>query len=390
MNTGKTVFAQLMMFIPEYEFQKCVKHYKGDYRVRTFPCREHFLVMSFAQLTGRESLRDIENCLTAFSNKLYHSGINKPISKSTLADANENRNWRIYADLAQVLIKTARPLYFDDKEFRLDMDNMVYAFDSTTIDLCLSLYPWAKFHHQKGAVKMHTLLDLRGSIPIFIDITDGAVHDINSLDTMPVEPGSYYIMDKGYVDFHRLYTLIHQCRAFYVSRAKENIKCKAISSFDVDNTTGVISDQLVRLTGYKSSRSYPEVLRLIVYEDYATNVVYTFMTNDFDLPALTIAELYRERWKIELFFKWIKQHLHIKSFYGTSQNAVYCQIWIAVCTYLLIAIAKKKLNLAISLYTFAQTLGLTLFEKTPVKELFENDYNINNMSDENQLSLWNS
>jgi Transposase DDE domain/Domain of unknown function (DUF4372) len=390
MYTGKTVFAQLMMFISEYEFQKCVKHYKGDYRVRTFPCREHFLVMSFAQLTGRESLRDIENCLTAFSNKLYHSGIKEPISKSTLADANEKRNWHIYADFAQVLIKKARPLYFDDKEFRLDMDNMVYAFDSTTIDLCLSLYPWAKFHHQKGAVKMHTLLDLRGSIPIFVDITEGAVHDINSLDIMPVEPGSYYIMDKGYIDFHRLYNLIHQCRAFYVSRAKENIKYKVISSFEVDNTTGVISDQQVRLTGYKSSRSYPEVFRLIVYEDYATNVVYTFMTNDFDLPALTIAELYRERWKIELFFKWIKQHLHIKAFYGTSQNAVYCQIWISVCTYLLIAIVKKKLNLAISLYTFAQTLGLTLFEKTPVKELFENDYNLNNMSDENQLSLWNS
>jgi IS4 transposase len=265
----------------------------------------------------------------------------------------------------------------------------VYVFDSTTIDLCLSLYPWAKFHHQKGAVKMHTLLDLRGSIPIFIDITEGAVHDINSLDMMPVEPGSYYIMDKGYIDYHRLYTLIHQSRAFYVTRAKDNIKYEAISSSKVDETAGIISDQLVRLTGYYSSKHYPEEFRLVVYEDYATNIVYTFMTNDLDLPALTIAELYRERWKIETFFKWIKQHLHIKAFYGTSPNAVYCQIWIAISTYLLIAIAKKKLDLAISLYTFAQTMGLTLFEKTPIKELFTNN-NFINMSDENQLSLWNS
>jgi len=390
MHIGKTVFSQLMMFMPENEFQKCVDHYKGDYRVRSFTCREHFLVMCFAQLTGRESLRDIENCLTAFSNKLYHSGIKQPISKSTLADANEKRDWRIYADFAQVLIKKARPLYSKDKEFRLDLDNMVYAFDSTTIDLCLSLYPWAKFRHQKGAVKMHTLLDLRGSIPIFVDITEGAVHDVNSLDKMPVEPGSYYVMDKGYIDFHRLYTLIHQCRAFYVSRAKDNIKYEAISSSEVDNTAGIISDQLVRLTGYKSSKSYPEEFRLVVYEDYATSVVYTFMTNDFNLPALTIAELYRERWKIELFFKWIKQHLHIKAFYGTSPNAVYCQIWIAICTYLLIAIAKKKLDMAISLYTFAQTMGLTLFEKTPIKELFNNNFNFYNLSDENQLLIWDS
>jgi hypothetical protein len=390
MYTGKTVFAQLMMFMPELEFQKCVDQYKGDYRVRSFSCREHFLVMSFAQLTGRESLRDIENCLTAFSTKLYHSGIKQPISKSTLADANEKRDWRIYADFTQVLIKKARPLYFNDKEFRLDLDNMVYAFDSTTIDLCLSLYPWAKFRQQKGAVKMHTLLDLRGSIPIFVDITEGSAHDVNSLDKMPVEPGSYYVMDKGYVDFHRLYTLIHKCRAFYVTRAKDNIKYQAISSSEVDKTAGIICDQLVRLTGYKSSKYYPEEFRLVVYEDYATSVVYTFMTNDFDLPALTIAELYRERWKIELFFKWIKQHLHIKAFYGTSLNAVYCQIWIALGTYLLIAIAKKKLNLAISLYTFAQTMGLTLFEKTPIKELFNNNINLNNLSDEKQLSLWDS
>jgi len=390
MHIGKTVFAQLMTFMPEYEFQKCVDEYKGDYRVRKLTCREHFLVMSFAQLTGRESLRDIENCLTAFSGKLYHSGISQPVSKSTLADANEKRDWRIYADFAQILIKQARPLYIEDNDFRVDLDKLVYAFDSTTIDLCLSLYPWAKFHHQKGAVKLHTLLDLRGSIPVFIDITEGSVHDVNSLDRLPIEPGSYYMMDKGYIDFHRLYTLFHQARAFFVTRAKDNLKCKVISSNEVDKDAGLISDQMVRLTTYKSSKSYPEEIRLVVYEDYATNTVYSFMTNDFDLPALSIAELYRERWKVESFFKWIKQHLHIKAFYGTSPNAVHCQIWIAVSTYLLIAIAKKKYDLAISLYTFAQTLGLTLFEKTPIKELFNNKNFIKNLSDENQLSLWDS
>lgn len=390
MYTGKTVFAQLMKFMPEYEFENCVDHYKGDYRVRKLTCREHFLVMSFAQLTGRESLRDIENCLTAFSDKLYHSGFSNPVSRSTLADANEKRNWRIYSDFAQILIKQARPLYIDDNDFRVDLDNVVYAFDSTTIDLCLSLFPWAKFHHQKGAVKMHTLLDLRGSIPVFIDITEGSVHDVNSLDVLPIEPGSYYMMDKGYIDFHRLYTLFHQAHAFFVTRAKDNLQCKVISSAEVDKEAGLISDQVVKLTGYKSSKSYPVEFRLVIYEDYATDTVYSFMTNDFILPALSIAELYRERWKVETFFKWIKQHLHIKAFYGTSKNAVHCQIWISICTYLLIAIAKKKLDLVISLYTFAQTLGLTLFEKTPIKELFNNKNLINNLYDENQLSLWNS
>ena len=390
MYTGKTVFAQLMKFLPEYELQKCVDQYKGDYRVRKLTCREHFLVMSFAQLTGRESLRDIAACLTAFSGKLYHSGISRPVSKSTLADANEKRDWRIYADFAQILIKQARPLYIEDNDFNVDLDKLAYAFDSTTIDLCLSLYPWAKFRHQKGAVKMHTLLDLRGSIPVFIDITEGSVHDVNSLDNLPIEPGSYYMMDKGYIDFRRLYTLFHQARAFFVTRAKDNLRCEIISEAEVDKETGLISDKIVRLTTYKSAKSYPEELRLVDYEDYATNTVYSFMTNDFHLPALSIAELYRERWKVESFFKWIKQHLHIKAFYGTSQNAVHCQIWIAVSTYLLIAIAKKKHDLAISLYTFAQTLGLTLFEKTPIKELFNNKNVIKNLSDENQLSLWDS
>jgi hypothetical protein len=388
MYTGKTIFSQLMMFMPEYEFQMCVDHYKGDFRVRKLTCREHFLIMSFAQITGRESLRDIENCLSAFTNKLYHSGIKQPIPRSTLADANEKRDWRIYADFAQVLIKKVRPLYFYDTEFRLDIDNMVYAFDSTTIDLCLSLFPWAKFRKNKGAIKMHTLLDLRGSIPVFIDITDGTTHDVNILDLMPIEPGAYYVMDKGYIDFNRLYTHIHQCRAFYVSRAKQNIKYKIIKSAHVDKITGIITDDLIRLTGYKSSKHYPETLRMVVYEDYQTNIVYSFITNDLNLPALTIAELYKERWKIELFFKWIKQHLHIKAFYGTSLNAVHCQIWIAICSYLIVAMAKKKLNLTVSLYTLTQTLGLTLFEKTPIKELFNNNLTNNNPSVTNQLSLW--
>jgi transposase len=389
MNVGKTVFSQLMMFIPEYEFQKCVDRYNGDHRVRNFTCREHFFVMSFAQLADRESLRDIENCLTAFSSKLYHSGIKQAVAKSTLADANEKRDWRIYADFAQILIKRARPLYAEDKDFRLDIDNMVYVFDSTTIDLCLSLFPWAKFHHQKGAVKMNALLDLRGSIPVFVHLTEGIVHDVNALDVMPVEPGAYYIMDKGYVDFYRLFNHIHKRRAFFVTRAKNNMTYQILDTFSVERSTGVISDNSVILTGYKSSMLYPDNLRMVEYEDFATNNVYIFLTNDFDLQALTIAELYRDRWKIELFFKWIKQHLHIKAFYGTSRNAVYCQIWIAICTYLLIAIAKKKLDLSVSLYTLSQTLGLTLFEKTYIKELFNNEYYLKNPSDENQLSIWN-
>lgn len=390
MYTGKTIFAQLMKFMPEYEFQKCVNLYKGNYRARKLSCREHFLVMSFAQLTQRESLRDIENCLNAFSNKLYHSGIKKPVPKSTLSDANEKRNWQIYADFAQILIKQARPLYQDDNDFRVEIDNMVYAFDSSTIDLCLSLFPWAKFHHEKAAVKMHTLMDVRGSIPVFIDITEGSVHDVNALDSILVEPGSYYIMDKGYVDFKRLYNLIHLKRAFFVTRSKHNMKYHVASSVTVDKSTGLISDEIIRLSGYKSAKFYPEALRLVTYEDYTTSVVYTFMTNDFDLPALSIAELYRERWKIEIFFKWIKQHLRIKAFYGTSFNAVACQIWIAICTYLLIAIAKKRLDLSVTLYTFAQTLGLTLFEKTNIKELFDNKILLNNMSKESQLSIWDS
>lgn len=354
MHSGKTVFAQLMMFGSEYYFNKCVDRYRGNHRIRKLSCREQFLTMSFAQLTSRESLRDIENCLVAFSDKLYHSGINKPIPKSTLADANESRDWRIYADYAQCLIRKARPLYFDDPEFRLDMDNMVYALDSTTIDLCLSMFPWAKFRKA----------DLRGSIPIYIDITTNSVHDVNILDTMPIDPGSYYIMDKGYTDFNRLYQKITSRNAFFVTRAKDNLRHTVVENFEVDKNAGVLEDKLISLDGFYTSRKYPQMLRIVTYEDFSDGTLYHFMTNDFTLEALSIAELYRDRWKIELFFKWIKGHLKIKAFYGTSENAVKCQIWIAICTYLIAAIAKKKPELQVSLYTFTQILGLTLFEKT--------------------------
>ena len=370
MNTGKTVFAQLMTMLPEYEFDKCVARYKGNYRVRNFSCRDHFYVMSFAQLTRRESLRDIENCLTAFSSKLYHCGIKHAVPRNTLAKANELRDWQIYADFAQVLIGIARPLYQDDKDFRLDIDNLVYAFDSTTISLCLTLCPWATFREHKGGVKMHTLLDMRGQIPVFVHLTDASVHDVRAMDELYIEPAAIYVMDKGYVDFFRLFNLIHQKRAFFVTRAKDNMVYEVVSSNKVDKQTGVISDEYVRLTGYKSSREYPENFRMVTYEDFSTGVVYRFITNNFELPSITISELYRERWNVELFFKWIKQHLKIKSFYGTTRNAVYSQIWIAICTYLLIAIAKKRMRIEQSLYTFSQTLGLTLFEKMPINEIF--------------------
>ncbi len=372
MNTGKTVFAQIMSFLPDYEFNKCVDKYKGNHRVRSFTCKEHFYVMGFAQLTYRESLRDIESCLTAFSAKLYHSGIKQPVSRSTLAEANENRDWRIYAVFAQVLIKEARRLYKQDNEFFLDIDNMVYALDSSTIDLCLSLFPWAKFRKAKGAVKMHTLLDLRGSIPTFIHLTDGLCHDVNVLDHIVIEPGAIYVMDKGYVDYFRFYSQIHQQRGFFVTRAKDNMAARRVYSRKVDKTTGLIYDQSVKLTGFYIKKDYPEYLRRIKYRDEETGKIYVFLTNNFELSALLIAQLYKERWKIELFFKWIKQHLRIKSFYGTSRNAVYCQIWIAICMYLLVAILKKRLKLEHSLYTLLQVFSLTLFEKVTINDAVNN------------------
>jgi hypothetical protein len=389
MNTGKTIFAQIMSFLPDYEFNKCVDKYKGNHRVRSFTCKEHFYVMGFAQLTYRESLRDIESCLTAFSSKLYHSGIKQPVSRSTLAEANENRDWRIYADFAQVLIREARRLYKQDNEFALDIDNMVYALDSSTIDLCLSLFPWAKFRKAKGAVKMHTLLDLRGSIPTFIHLTDGLCHDVNVLDHIVIEPGAIYVMDKGYVDYFRFYSLIHQQRGFFVTRAKDNMAARRVYSRKVDKTTGLKYDQSVKLTGFYIKKDYPDYLRRIKYQDEETGKIYVFLTNNFELSALLIAQLYKERWKIELFFKWIKQHLRIKSFYGTSRNAVYCQIWIAICMYLLVAILKKRLKLDHSLYTLLQIFSLTLFEKVTINELFTNSiYKPIGSDNTNQLSIW--
>jgi hypothetical protein len=389
MNTGKTVFAQIMSFLPDYEFNKCVDKYKGNHRVRSFTCKEHFYVMGFAQLTYRESLRDIESCLTAFSSKLYHSGIKQPVSRSTLAEANENRDWRIYADFAQVLIREARRLYKQDNEFALDIDNMVYALDSSTIDLCLSLFPWAKFRKAKGAVKMHTLLDLRGSIPTFVHLTDGLCHDVNVLDHIVIEPGAIYVMDKGYVDYLRFYSLIHQQRGFFVTRAKDNMAARRVYSRKVDKTTGLKYDQSVKLTGFYIKKDYPDYLRRIKYQDEETGKIYVFLTNNFELSALLIAQLYKERWKIELFFKWIKQHLRIKSFYGTSRNAVYCQIWIAICMYLLVAILKKRLKLEHSLYTLLQIFSLTLFEKVTINELFTNSiYKQISSDNTNQLSIW--
>lgn len=388
MNQGKTVFSQLMSFLPEYEFNKCVDRYKGDYKVKTFTCREHFYVMSFAQLTFRESLRDIEACLTALSGKLYHSGIKQPVPKSTLAEANENRDWRIYADFAQVLIREARRLYKTDNEFVLDIDNMAYALDSSTIDLCLNLFPWAKFRKAKGAVKMHTLLDLRGSIPTFIEITDGLCHDVNILDILEIEPSAIYVMDMGYIDYERLYT-INRNQGFFVTRAKSNMASKRLYSRPVDKTTGLRCDQSVRLTGFYSKKQYPELFRRVKYFDQESGKTFVFLSNNFKLDALIIAQLYKERWKIELFFKWIKQHLRIKSFYGTSRNAVFCQIWIAICIYLLVAIVKKKLKVDYKLYSLLQIFSLSLFEKTPINELFTKlNYKTTGLDNPNQLNLF--
>jgi len=388
MNQGKTVFSQIMSHISNYEFEKCVDRYKGNFKVQSFSCLEHFYVMCFAQLTYRESLRDIEACLIALSSKLYHSGIKHIVPKSTLAEANEKRNWMIYADFAQVLIKEARMLYKTDNDFLQDIDNMAYALDSSTIDLCLSIFPWAKFRKKKAAVKMHTLLDLRGSIPTFIEITDGLCHDVNILDKILIEPGSIYVMDKGYVDFQRLYKITQQ-QGFFVTRAKDNMAYRRVYSSNVDKTIGLKCDQKIKLTGYYSKKDYPEYLRRVKFYDVQTGITYVFLTNNFILPAITIAQLYKERWKIELFFKWIKQHLRIKAFYGTTYNAVCCQIWIAMCAYLLVAIIKKKLFLEQNLYTLLQIFSLSLFEKTPINELFtKQEYKTNTTQDYNQLTIF--
>lgn len=376
MNTGRTILAQLFDFVSKYEFDKSVNKYNGNYKSQEFSCWEQYVVMCFAQLTYRESLRDIEACLKAVSGKLYHCGIRSKVAKSTLAYWNETRDWRIYAEFAQTLIHEARTLYIDDNDFKLDIDGLVYAFDSTTIDLCLTLFPWAKFRKTKAAVKAHTLLDLRGNIPTWLFITDGNVHDVNALDELNIEVGAYYVMDKGYVDFERLYRM-HKALAYFVTRAKDNFAFRRLYSAPVDKTTGVRCDQTILLTGYKSKKNYPDKLRRIKYCDAETKIVYVFLTNNFTLSAIIIAQLYKERWQIELFFKWIKQHLRIKAFYGTSRNAVYTQIWIAVSIYLIVAIVKRKLKLEQTLYTILQILSVTLFEKIPINQLF-NDVELQN------------
>ena len=368
MHEGRTVFAQLMDWLPKYEFDKCVRQYRGDYHVRSMTCYEQFLIMAFAQLTYRESLRDIETCLRALSPKLYHAGIRCPVSRSTLADANEKRPWPIFADFARVLIAQASVLYADE-DFGVELRQAAYALDSTTIDLCLALFPWAKFRRQKAAIKLHTLLRLRGAFPTVVIITSGKVHDVNILDELGFEPGAFYIFDRGYLDFTRLHH-IHQCGAFFVTRAKKNSRLRRRYSRPVDKSTGLRFDQTVALTGFYSHRQYPDVLRRIGYRDPETGKKLVFLTNNFTVAALIIAQLYRSRWKIELFFKWIKQHLRIKAFYGTSENAVKTQVWIAIAVYILIAIIKKRLQLSPSPYSILQISSITLFEKMPIVQAF--------------------
>ena len=366
MHEGRTVFSQLLDFLPKYEFDKCVVRYRGNFRVRRLPAYEQFLVLAFAQLTWRESLRDIETCLASFGPKLYHSGIRQPTARSTLADANEKRDWRIFADFAQVLIQQATVLYANEP-FGVELQVAAYALDSTTIDLCLALFPWAKFRRRKAAIKLHTLLALQGNFPTVIIITPGRIHDVNLLDQLAWEAGSFYMMDRGYLDFARLYRL-HQCAAFFVTRAKKNFRCSRRCSRPVDKNTGLRFDQTVMTVGHYARQDYPVALRRIGYRDPETGKALVFLTNNFTVPALTIAQLYHERWQIELFFKWIKQHLRIKAFYGTSENAVRIQIWSAIAVYLLVAILKKRLHLEASLYTILQILSLTLFEKTPISQ----------------------
>ena len=387
MNTGRTVFSQIMDFLPLREFRNCVERYRGNYKVQKFSCMDQFLCMAFAQLTYRESLRDIEACLRAMQSKLYHMGIRSRVSKSTLADANENRDWRIYADFAQVLIHIARGLYAKE-EFGIELDQTVYALDSTTIDLCLSLFPWAKFRKHKAGVKLHTLLDLRGNIPTFIRITEALVHDVNILDEIIPEVGAFYIMDRGYLDFARLY-IFHQCLALFVTRAKGNFQFRRLYSYPVDKSTGLRCDQTIVLTGFYSSKDYPEKLRRIHYVDKETEQNLVFLTNCFTLPAITIVQLYKCRWQVELFFKWIKQHLRIKAFFGTSENAVKTQIWIAISVYVLVAIIKKELNLDLNLYTILQILSVTLFEKVSILQvLMEAGYKTDDTGFCNQLMLF--
>jgi hypothetical protein len=387
MNVGRTVFAQLLDHLSSYEFQQCVTRYRGDYQQKTFSCWDQYLAMAFAQLTYRDSLRDIEACLRSMQGKLYHMGFRGKVARSTLADANESRDWRIYADFAQVLIGAARPLYAHDP-IGVDLEQSLYALDSTTIDLCLALFPWARFRQHKAAVKMHTLLDLHGNIPTFIRITDGKVHDVNILDEILPEAGAFYVMDRGYIDFERLYVFT-LCSAFFVVRTKENVLLQRRYSHTVDKSTGVRSDHTVILTAMESAKVYPDALRRVSYFDTETNKRLKFLTNNFALPALTIAQAYKRRWQVELFFRWIKQHLRIKSFFGTSENAVKTQIRIAVSVYVLVAIVRKRLGLQVSLYQILQILSVTLFEKVPILRALEvPNFQSDLVEDRNQLILF--
>ncbi len=388
MYTGKIVFAQVMELLPLRRFRTCVNRYRGDFKIKTFTCQDHFRVMAFAQLSHRESLRDIEICLRAMHPKLYHMGIRSPVSRNNLSNANEMRDWRIYADFAQVLIAHARQLYTDDG-FGGELAEMtLYALDASTVDLCLSVFPWARFRRTKAAIKLHTLIDLRGNIPTFIHISDGKLHDVNALDLLLLEAGAFYIMDRAYLDYERLYR-INQAQAFFVIRAKKNSRFRRQSSCRVDRSTGLRCDQTVLLQNPKSASYYPEPLRRIVFVDPGTSKRLVFITNNFDLPALTITRLYKARWQVELFFKWIKQHLRIKAFYGTSENAVKTQIWTAVSTYVLVAILKKQIHLPQNLYTILQVLSVSLFEKSPIPQLLaEWKQNDGDSKICNQLSLF--
>lgn len=389
MYAGRLVFSQVIDHLPMHTFRRCVARYDGNRYKKTFSCLDQYLCMAFAQLTYRESLRDIEACLRAQKDKLYHMGIRGKVSRSTLADANERQDWRIYADLAQALIRIARPLYADE-DLGLELDNTVYALDASTIDLCLSVFPWALFRTTKSAVKLHTLLDVRGNIPTFIHISDGKLHDVNVLDILVPEPGAFYVMDRGYVDFRRLFTL-HMAGSFFVIRAKSNIQYQRRYSHPVDKSGGVRCDQTIVLTGVRSQHDYPPPLRRVKYHDAQTGKTFNFLTNHFAVPAQTVADLYRYRWQVELFFKWIKQHLRIKSFFGTSENAVKSQIWIAISVYVLVANIKKRLNIDADLYTILQILSLTLFEKTLLPPLLTGAESICDDGDmPNQLNLFDN
>jgi len=388
MHTGHTVFSQLIDFLPKKQFDTCVRRYRGNHRIKTFSCLDQYLCMVFAQITYRQSLRDIETCLRAMQSKLYHCGIHGNVSRTTVAKANEKRDWRIYADFAQVLINRARKLYANE-DFGIQLNRDVYALDSTTIDLCLSLFPWAKFRKHKAAVKVHTLMDLKGSIPTFICITDGKVHDVNILDELILEAGAIYIMDRGYLDFARLYTFTQNLSTF-ITRAKSNFDYSRLSYKSVDKTTGLRCDQTIRLNGFYASQDYPAVLRRIGYFDIETNQKFIFLTNNFALPALTIAQLYKCRWRIEIFFRWIKQYLRIKTFYGTTENAVKTQIWIAISVYVLVAIVKKELKIEMSLGEILQILSIVLFEKVPITQVLMKNLSQNGNSQfRNQLLLFN-